>query len=116
MSSKGKGAPPKKKAKSSSKNSEKIGIASFFSPVSRDTQQNSRKNNKKDPPTTIIDQESPPKLASPARSHAANAPDTATKKQISTEGDLAAFFKANHPPSSFKYPKTTQHGWSQSKL
>ena len=80
MSSKGKGAPLKKKAKSSSKNSEKIGIACFFSPASRDTQQNSKKSNKKDPPTTIMDQESPPKLAAAAYSHTANAPDTATKK------------------------------------
>ena len=40
----------------------------------------------------------------------ANAPDTATKKQIITEGDLAAFFKASNPPSSFKHPLTTQHG------
>ena len=114
MSGKGKGAPLKKKAKSSSKNSDKIGIASFFSPLSRGTQQNSTKSNKKDPPITIIDHETSSKLAAVAYSYTANAPDKATKKQIAMEADLAAFFEANHPPSSFKCPKTMQHGANRS--
>ena len=114
MISKGKGGPPKKKAKASSKSNKKMGVASFFSLASRDTQQNSTNNKKKDPPTTIIGQENPSKLAAPTCSHAAKAPDATAEKQISTDADLAAFFKAHYPPSSFKHPKPTQYGANRS--